>query len=119
MTTPPSLTAVPATLCPPPRTETGSPCSRANATAAITSALPVQRTTSAGRRSMIAVPDPARLVVRPVAVGDDLAADPLAAARPLERLRPQPWPPSLRVDVARYVSLRRGLLQGVRPARTV
>ena len=52
--TPPSATACPATLCPPPRTETGWPCSAANVTAATTSALVRQRTITPGRRSIIA-----------------------------------------------------------------
>ena len=52
-TTTPSQSAVPATLCPPERTETGSPASRANVTAAMTSAAPLQRTTSSGFRSII------------------------------------------------------------------
>ena len=53
MVSPPSTRAVPATLCPPPRTESGSPVSRANWTAATTSAVPVGRTTSAGVLSII------------------------------------------------------------------
>ena len=48
---PPSVTARPATLCPPPRTETSSPASRAKASAATTSAAVRARTITAGRRS--------------------------------------------------------------------
>lgn len=46
---PASIADRPATECPPPRTATSSPCSRANRTAAITPAVPRQRRTSAGR----------------------------------------------------------------------
>src|SRR5262245_25059538 len=53
MTTPPSQTAEPDTLCPPPRTATGRPESRAKFTAAITSALPEHRTITAGQRSIM------------------------------------------------------------------
>ena len=49
---PPSTTACPATECPPPLTETSRPCSRASASAAITSATPVHRAISAGDRSI-------------------------------------------------------------------
>ncbi len=52
-TTPPSQTALPVTLWLPPRIATGSPCSRAKPTAAITSATPAQRAISAGLRSII------------------------------------------------------------------
>ena len=41
-------------LCPPPRTESARPCSRAKRTHAITSEAPMQRAISAGRRSIIA-----------------------------------------------------------------
>ena len=40
---PPSQTALPETLCPPPLTASSRPLSRANATAWMTSATPVQR----------------------------------------------------------------------------
>ena len=50
---PPSIVPKPATLCPPPRTARGSPCSRAKRTIAWTSAVLVQRATSAGRASMM------------------------------------------------------------------
>ena len=50
---PPSPTALPATLCPPPRTATASPCARAKFTASITSAAPAQRAITSGRRSII------------------------------------------------------------------
>ena len=50
---PPSQTAWRATPCPPPRTATVSPWSRAKSTAAITSATPSQRTIKLGRRSII------------------------------------------------------------------
>ena len=49
--TPPSVTARPATLWPPPRTETSSPSSRASARAATTSSALRQRTIKAGRLS--------------------------------------------------------------------
>jgi hypothetical protein len=49
-----SHTALPAMLCPPPRTESSSRCSRANPTARITSAAPAARTMTAGLRSIIA-----------------------------------------------------------------
>ena len=51
--TPPSATARPATLWPPPRTEISSPLERAMPIAAATSAAPWQRAISAGRRSII------------------------------------------------------------------
>jgi len=54
MTTPSSQTAVPAMLCPPPRTESSSPWLRANRIACGTSSASPQRTISAGRRSIIA-----------------------------------------------------------------
>ena len=50
--TPPFVTARPATLWPPPRTETSSPASRAAASAATTSAAPCARTITPGRLSM-------------------------------------------------------------------
>jgi hypothetical protein len=53
MTSPSSQAALPATLWPPPRTASGRPCSRAKATAAITSATSPQRVISAGRLSII------------------------------------------------------------------
>jgi hypothetical protein len=46
--------ALPAMLWPPPRTATGRRCSFAKASAASTSAVPLQRAISAGRRSIIA-----------------------------------------------------------------
>src|SRR6185436_3557490 len=51
ITTPSSQVEYPGTLWPPPRTATSRPLSRASATAAITSATPVQRAITAGRRS--------------------------------------------------------------------
>ena len=51
---PPSQTALPAMLWPPPRTARRSFSSRANLTALMTSAAPRQRATKAGRRSIIA-----------------------------------------------------------------
>jgi hypothetical protein len=53
ITTPPSHTALPATLCPPPFTATGAPCSRARLMARMTSWIPTQRAISAGRRSIM------------------------------------------------------------------
>jgi hypothetical protein len=53
-TSAPSPTAKPATLWPPPRTATGQPRSRAGPAAATTSAVDVQRTIAAGRRSIAA-----------------------------------------------------------------
>ena len=50
---PPSQTALPVMLCPPPFTDTKSRWSRANRTADITSATPAQRAINAGRRSII------------------------------------------------------------------
>ncbi len=41
-------------LWPPPRTELTMRCSRANCTARSTSAVPLQRASSAGRRSIMA-----------------------------------------------------------------
>jgi hypothetical protein len=52
MTMPPSHTAVPAMLWPPPRIDTRSSCSRAMARARAVSADPAHRATSAGRRSI-------------------------------------------------------------------
>ena len=49
--TPPSVTARPATLWPPPRTDTSSPLRRASASAATTSPAVRARTMTAGRRS--------------------------------------------------------------------
>jgi hypothetical protein len=46
--------ALPAMPWPPPRTASGNPCVHAKPTAAITSALPAQRASKAGRRSIIA-----------------------------------------------------------------
>ena len=59
---PPSQTARPAMLWPPPLIDSGRPCSRAALTPAMTSATPRQRTMSAGRRSIIAFQTDARLV---------------------------------------------------------
>ena len=53
MTMPPSQTARPAALCPPPRTATSRPCARATLTALTTSSVPAQRTISAGERSIM------------------------------------------------------------------
>ncbi len=50
---PPSQVESPLMLCPPLRTATMRSCSRAKRTAAMTSAVPVGLTTSAGRRSTI------------------------------------------------------------------
>src|SRR5262249_13824173 len=52
ITRPPSHTAVPATLWPPPRTATSRSRSRAKRTAVRTSTAPVQRAMSPGRRSI-------------------------------------------------------------------
>ncbi len=52
ITIPSSLTALPATLCPPPRIESTIPDSRAKLTASITSAVPIARTINAGLRSI-------------------------------------------------------------------
>jgi len=52
---PPSQADMPATECPPPRTASGTPASRAAATAAATSAVEVAWTIAAGRRSIIAL----------------------------------------------------------------
>ncbi|RYF01262.1 MAG: hypothetical protein EOO78_10845, partial [Oxalobacteraceae bacterium] len=54
MTSPSSHKALPAMLWPPPRTASGRPWLRAKATAASTSAVPLQRAMKAGRRSIIA-----------------------------------------------------------------
>ena len=51
---PPSQSAVPATLCPPPRTDNGTPFARAKFTQATTSALPLTRAIRAGRFAIIA-----------------------------------------------------------------
>ena len=51
ITSPPSRTQWPAGLCPPPRTATSSPCTRAKSKAVATSLGPKQRTIAAGRRS--------------------------------------------------------------------
>ncbi len=51
---PPSQTALPAMLWPPPRTARSRSCFRAKLTARITSAAPAQRTIKAGRLSIIA-----------------------------------------------------------------
>ena len=53
ITMPSSQTAVPATLWPPPRTAISRSRSRANRTAAATSAVPLQRAISRGRRSTV------------------------------------------------------------------
>jgi hypothetical protein len=53
MTRPSSTEAVPATLCPPPRTASASPWSRAKASAPATAALSAQRTIAAGRLSIM------------------------------------------------------------------
>ena len=49
---PPSVTALPATLCPPPRTEISRSASRAAFTASTMSAVLRQHAISAGRLSM-------------------------------------------------------------------
>ncbi len=54
----PSPVPRPARLCPAPRTATGRPCSRATATACSTSATPVQRAITSGRRSTAAFHTP-------------------------------------------------------------
>jgi hypothetical protein len=54
ITIPPSQVPLPAALCPPPRTATGTPCSRPNATATVTSSRLVQGATTAGRLSIMA-----------------------------------------------------------------
>ena len=51
---PPSQSAAPATLCPPPRTDSGRPFSRAKFTQATTSELPLTRAIRAGRLAIIA-----------------------------------------------------------------
>ena len=51
---PPSQTALPAMLWPPPRTATSSSFSRAKLTAPMASAAPAQRTITPGRRSIMA-----------------------------------------------------------------
>ena len=51
---PSSLTALPAMLCPPPRTDVSSEFSRAKRTAVATSCASIQRAMRAGRRSTIA-----------------------------------------------------------------
>ena len=53
-TSPSSQTALPAMLCPPPRTASTSPLSRAKPTARTTSAVAAQRAMTAGRLSIIA-----------------------------------------------------------------
>jgi hypothetical protein len=58
MTTPPSQVENPAMLWAPPRTASWSPWLRANSTARTTSAEPVQRMISAGRRSCAAFQTP-------------------------------------------------------------
>ena len=63
MTSPPSLTAFPATLCPPPRTESNSSCSRATLTQATTSAVPEQRAITCRVAIDQAVADGPRLVI--------------------------------------------------------
>ena len=60
---PPSQTASPAMLWPPPRTDTRSRCWRAKRTACTTSAVPVQRSDEAGPAIDHRVPDVARLFV--------------------------------------------------------
>jgi hypothetical protein len=51
ITSPPSQTALPATLWPPPRTASSRPCSRAKLTELMTSATPTHRLMRAGRLS--------------------------------------------------------------------
>ena len=51
-TIPPSVVPCPAGLCPPLRTASSSPCSRARRTTRDTSAVLRARTTAAGRRSI-------------------------------------------------------------------
>ena len=77
MTRPPSLTALPATLWPPPLTESSRPCSRAKLTASTTSAAP--RAPDDQRRAAVdqPVPDRARLVVALVARPQDAPPEPL------------------------------------------
>ena len=53
MTSPPSQVPVPATLCPPPRMAVSTCWVRAKSTARSTSATPVHRAISAGRRSIV------------------------------------------------------------------
>jgi hypothetical protein len=53
ITSPSSTTAVPATLCPPPRTASGSPCSAAKRTAVATSSASPQRAITAGYLSIM------------------------------------------------------------------
>ena len=53
ITSPSSTREVPATLCPPPRTENARSCSTAKRTAAATSAASAQRAISAGRLSIM------------------------------------------------------------------
>lgn len=54
MTSPSAQIALPAILCPPPRTASTRPRSRAKLTAWITSAVPVHCTMTAGRLSTVA-----------------------------------------------------------------
>ena len=89
ITTPPSHVAVPATLWPPPRTATTSCRSRANRTAARTSATPVQRATSTGRRSIAPVPDSAGGLVRRIACAGSALRGTVARGR-RGRRRPAP-----------------------------
>ena len=76
MTIPSSHTAVPATLWPPPRTAISRSQSRAKRTAAATSAVPLQRAISRGRRSTDAVPYGSGVVVVMVVGGDQDASEP-------------------------------------------
>ena len=54
ITSPSSQMALPAMLCPPPRTASSSPLSRAKLTARTTSGVAAQRAMTAGRLSIIA-----------------------------------------------------------------
>ena len=74
---PSSTRAVPATLWPPPRTASGSPCSAAKRTAVATSSASAQRAIAAGRLSIMPFQTRRAVVVLVVVGRDDLAGQAL------------------------------------------
>ena len=85
---PPSVTARPATLWPPPRTDTSTSSSRASRTASATSVAARHRAITAGRLSIRPLWILPRLVVAGIALGQHLTGE--HRPEPLDVDRPQP-----------------------------
>jgi hypothetical protein len=118
ITTPPSATEVPATLCPPPRTETASqsPLARER-DRPYDVRVPGPADHERGVAVDDAVPDAARGPVGVVTPGDHLAPDLLPQLVQLKGCRNSNDPALLRKSTfERYVSVRPKALQGANRA---